>query len=230
MASLELYGDGLGDVTLIDYMGNDRRAALAARVSMLNDDDILTCDGELDDKDARLLKFLLRERHTSPFEHSTCTFRMTVPMFVKNQVMRHRTFSYNEASRRYTSDNLEFHIPRELRKQAVKNLQCSLDETVEHQNSLIESIRKQVDLAYQTYQMLIDCGVAREQARMVLPQNMYCTFWMTGSLHNFIKFFQLRMDEHAQPECRELAEAMFRLMSDVYPETMSIAKELGILK
>jgi thymidylate synthase (FAD) len=230
MASLGLYGDDMGDVTLIDYMGNDRRAALAARVSMLNDEDILTCDGSLEEKDARLLKFLLRERHTSPFEHSTLTFRMNVPMFVKNQVMRHRTFSYNEASRRYTSENLEFHIPRELRKQAVKNLQCSLDETVDHQNGLIDSIRKQVDLAYQTYQMLIDCGVAREQARMVLPQNMYCTFWMTGSLHNFIKFLQLRMDEHAQPECRELASAMHTLMCEVYPETMSIAKDLGILK
>jgi thymidylate synthase (FAD) len=230
MASLGLYGDDMGDVTLIDYMGNDRRAALAARVSMLNDEDILTCDGSLEEKDARLLKFLLRERHTSPFEHSTLTFRMNVPMFVKNQVMRHRTFSYNEASRRYTSENLEFHIPRELRKQAVKNLQCSLDETVDHQNGLIDSIRKQVDLAYQTYQMLIDCGVAREQARMVLPQNMYCTFWMTGSLHNFIKFLQLRMDEHAQPECRELASAMHTLMCEVYPETMRIAKDLGILK
>ena len=70
MASLGLYGDDMGEVTLIDYMGNDRRAALAARVSMLNDEDILTCDGSLDDKDSRLLKFLLRHKHTSPFDLS----------------------------------------------------------------------------------------------------------------------------------------------------------------
>jgi thymidylate synthase (FAD) len=229
MASLGLYGDDMGEVTLIDYMGNDRRAAHAARVSMLNDEDILTCDGSLDDKDSRLLKFLLRHKHTSPFEHSTLTFRINVPMYVKNQVIRHRTFSFNEASRRYTSEDLQFQIPQELRKQAVKNLQCSLDETVEHQNGLIDSMRKQVDLAYQTYQMLIDCGVAREQARMILPQNMYCTFWMTGNLHNFIKFLALRMDEHAQPECQELARGMYTLMSDAFPETMGILREIGVL-
>jgi len=226
---IDLYNDDIGVLSLIDWMGDDARAAHAARVSFLRDDEILTSEGDLTAKDKKLITFLLRERHTSPFEHSTISFRMKVPLYIRAQVMRHRTFSFNEVSRRYTSECIEFHVPRELRKQADKNLQCSTDEVVYNNDKLVNAMRDQVDNAYRCYQMLLDCGVAREQARAVLPQNMYTTFWMTGSLHNYIKFLQLRLDPHAQPEVQELAKAMYLMLSDIFPETMAVLKDLGIL-
>lgn len=212
-----LYGDGLGELSLVDYMGSDKRAVDAARVSFLDDD---TQAEELDERDTRLLGFLLRERHTSPFEHSVITFRLKVPLYVRAQVMRHRTFSFNEVSRRYTSESIDFHIPQTLRKQAKTNLQCSTDESVDNADKLLEVYRRSTARAFQEYQVLLDCGVAREQARAILPQNMYTVFYMTGSLHNFIHFLRLRLDSHAQPETRELASAMLGVLRKLYPVTM----------
>lgn len=226
---MDLYDDAIGELDLIDYMGDDTRAAHAARVSFLRDEDLLTGSDEITDKDKKLISFLLRERHTSPFEHSVITFRMKVPLYVRAQVMRHRTFSYNEASRRYTSECIEFHIPKVLRQQATKNLQCSIDEPVKLNDKMVNAMRDQVDAAYRTYQMMLDCGVAREQARAVLPQNMYTTFYMTGSLHNYIHFLRLRLDPHAQPEIQELAQGMRSILSEIFPYTMEALEEQGIL-
>ena len=212
-----LYGDGLGELSLVDYMGSDKRAVDAARVSFLDDD---TQEEELNERDSRLLAFLLRERHTSPFEHSIITFRLKVPLYVRAQVMRHRTFSFNEVSRRYTSESIDFHIPQTLRKQAKTNLQCSTDESVDNVDKLLEVYRRSTARAFQEYQVLLDCGVAREQARAILPQNMYTVFYMTGSLHNFIHFLCLRLDSHAQPETRELASARRSILRALYPVTM----------
>jgi thymidylate synthase (FAD) len=211
-----LYGDGLGELSLIDYMGSDKRAVDAARVSFLDD----RLDGELNERDERLLAFLLRERHTSPFEHSVITFRLKVPLYVRAQVMRHRTFSFNEVSRRYTSESIDFHIPQTLRKQAKSNLQCSIDESIDNADKLLEVYRRSTARAFQEYQVLLDCGVAREQARAILPQNMYTVFYMTGSLHNFIHFLRLRLDIHAQPETQEAAKAMRDMLRELYPVTM----------
>lgn len=211
-----IYGDDLGEVSLVDYMGSDKRAVDAARVSFLDD----KLDAELDERDERLLAFLLRERHTSPFEHSVITFRLKVPLYVRAQVMRHRTFSFNEVSRRYTSESIDFHIPQTLRKQAKSNLQCSTDESIDNADKLLEVYRRSTARAFQEYQVLLDCGVAREQARAILPQNMYTVFYMTGSLHNFIHFLRLRLDSHAQPETREAAKAMRDMLREIYPVTM----------
>lgn len=227
MVIIDLYDDNIGEVSLIDYMGDDARAAQAARVSFLRDEDIVM--GEVSEKDRKLISFLIAEQHTSPFEHSTITFRVKVPLYIRAQVMRHRTFSYNEASRRYTSECIEFHIPKELRQQAKKNLQCSTDDIVDLNDKMVKAMRDQTDSAYRTYQMMLDCGVAREQARAVLPQNMYTTFYMTGSLHNYIKFLKLRLHPHAQPEIQELAKAMRDMLSDIFPFTMEAVEERGIL-
>jgi len=227
MVIIDLYDDNIGEVSLIDYMGDDARAAQAARVSFLRDEDIVM--GEVSEKDRRLISFLIAEQHTSPFEHSTITFRVKVPLYIRAQVMRHRTFSYNEASRRYTSECIEFHIPKELRQQAKKNLQCSTDDIVDLNDKMVKAMRDHTDSAYRTYQMMLDCGVAREQARAVLPQNMYTTFYMTGSLHNYIKFLKLRLHPHAQPEIQELARAMKDMLSDIFPFTMEAVEERGIL-
>lgn len=227
--SVDLYKDGIGIVSLIDHMGDDARAVHAARVSFLRDEDLLTSDGRLNDKDKKLAKFLLKHQHTSPFEHSSLSVRVKVPLFIRSQIMRHRTFSYNEVSRRYTDSCIEFHIPKELRQQSEKNLQCSTDEVVFNNDKLVNMMRDQADAAFRTYQMFLDCGVCREQARAVLPQNMYTTFYMTGNLLNWIKFLRLRLDEHAQPEVQELGYAILQLMSEVFPDTVEILQELDIL-
>ena len=215
---IELYGDGIGFVSLIDNMGDDLRACHSARVSFLRDD--VEKQGHTE-KDIRLIQFLLREGHTSPFEHSVITFKMKVPLFIRAQIMRHRTFSYNEVSRRYTSEEIEFYVPTVLRQQSAKNLQCSEGELTEGMNALcIDKIKAQFDKSFGLYQGLLANGVAREQARIVLPQSMYTTFWMTGNLHNWIKFLRLRNSEHAQAEVRDLAIAIQEILWALYPATL----------
>lgn len=215
---IELYNDGIGFVSLIDSMGDDLRACHSARVSFLRDD--LEKQG-LTERDVRLIQFLLREGHTSPFEHSVITFKMKVPLFIRAQIMRHRTFSYNEVSRRYTSDEIEFYVPTALRQQSTKNLQCSEGWLSDGMNAVcIDKMKSHFDASFALYQSLLANGVAREQARIVLPQSMYTTFWMTGNLHNWIKFLRLRNTEHAQLEVRHLAIAIQEILWNLYPATL----------
>lgn len=210
-----LYNDGIGSVELIDSMGTDKTAVDAARVSFLRDD----TEKDLTEKDQRLIKFLTAHRHTSPFEHMVATFRLTVPLFVRSQIMRHRTFSYNEVSRRYTSENIQLWRPKELRRQSKHNLQCS-DGDLENDKALgIMNISLSVSLQY--YKELLVCGVSREMARCVLPQATYTEFYMTGNVHNWVKFLKLRTDEHTQPETREAALVIQHMLFKLYPVTMS---------
>ena len=131
------------------------------------------------------------------------TFWIKVPLFVARQHMRHRTFSFNEISRRYTSNKIEFYLPENVRMQDTKNRQASLDETF---NPVIEfekyetnpfpfqkinstALRLHTEQSLTLYDKLIGQGVAREQARMVLPQNLYTTYWCTSSMHNWVNSF-----------------------------------------
>jgi len=217
---IQCYGDGVGAVELVDHMGDDKRAVDAARVSFMRDD----TSAELTDKDQRLINFLVSHKHTSPFEHMVATMRLTVPLFVRAQIMRHRTFSYNEVSRRYTSENLRLWSPSSMRGQSEKNLQCSSgtlksdlnDDAIRLFNNVQESV-------LEVYESLIGLGVAREQARAILPQSLYTEFYMTGNLHNWVKFLRLRLDKHTQPETREVAEAIKTILTELYPVTMSKA-------
>ena len=199
-------------------MGDDRRAAEAARVSLLNDD-VLSDD--LSDKDKRLLAFLMREKHTSPFEHSVVSFRVYAPLPVVAQIMRHRTFSYNQASRRYTAEDVQFFQMGEWRKQAQKNLQCSED-VLEESDPIDAIYQAHCRKSFALYEVLLEKGVSREQARFVLPQGLMARFWMTGNLHNFLKFLILRDDEHAQGECREVAGQIKEHLEKLFPETMQL--------
>lgn len=219
--TVEIYGDGVGCVSLVDYMGNDKRAVNAARVSLLNDE-LAGFDAELDEGDVRLLAFLVREQHTSPFEHSTLSVRITCPLFVSKQIMRHRTFSFNEVSRRYTSKGLEFYTPSVLRQQAVKNLQCSTGEAVEDNAAARALYEQQVSTALVAYNELINAGVCREQARGILPQCLYTEFYMSGNLLNWFKFLRLRLHPHAQPEVQEVAQAVLTLLRQYFPITTGL--------
>ena len=170
---IQCYGDGVGAVELIDHMGDDKRAVDAARVSFMRDNTA----ADLVDKDKRLIKFLVSHKHTSPFEHMVATVRITCPLFVRSQIMRHRTFSFNEVSRRYTSENIQYWRPSHLRAQSTKNLQCSAGELAgELGDNAIRLIDELVNSINTVYEVLIDLGVTREQARAVLPQSTYTSF------------------------------------------------------
>lgn len=214
-------------VELIDYMGDDRRAAEAARVSLLNDDATQYMPQDLSEKDKRLISFLMKERHTSPFEHSVLSFRIYAPLPVVAQIMRHRTFSYNQASRRYTSEDIEFFDMGTWRKQGAKNLQCSDGDLDAQMNETLSFMYKSHCLrSLGMYESMIELGASREQARFVLPQSCMARFWMTGNLHNFLKFLLLRDDEHAQPECQEVARLIKEKMEELFPETMQLFESI----
>jgi len=212
---LNIYG-GQGYACLLSSMGADHTPALAARVSFADYE-----SGLMNDRNLRLIKYLAKHQHTSPFEHQTASFVIDCPIYVARQIMRHRTFSYNEVSRRYTSEALDFHLPDELRAQAKSNLQCSTSEVVNRSDEFVELIERHQDLSLEMYNELIESGVAREQARAVLPQSLNTTFWMTGNLLNWSKFLKLRLDSHSQPETREVAEAIMIQLGKLWPISLS---------
>lgn len=212
--------DGIGDVRLINLMGSDATAINSARVSFNRDQWEGFDDEPLDEKDEKLLSFLIRSGHTSVHEHSVLTFRITCPLYISKQIMRHRTFSYNEISRRYTSKNLEFFVPHHFRKQSDKNLQCSTQEGVEDQIEAFTIYEQAVKDMKKAYEKLLSVGVCREQARGVLPNCTYTSFYMTGNLNNWIRFLKLRLDEHAQEEVRVIAQEVERVITDYFPQTM----------
>lgn len=229
MKSIDLYGDGVGKVELVDYMGSDLTVVNSARVSFGKHKE------ELDDKDEKLIDYLIRHRHTSVLEHNLITFRFKVPLFVRSQHHRHRTWSYNEISRRYTDFNIEFYEPKGYRKQHASNRQASTNETfdpmfhnegfgIQHPASSIVAGHFKHSLAL--FNKLIDNGVCREQARMVLPQAMYTEYYGTVNLSNLLKFIDLRSHEGAQWEIQKVAEACLEIASELYPKTVAAYRKI----
>lgn len=213
-------------VEYIDHMGDDARAANAARVSFAKDKTEYSEDNEtVEEKDVKLINYLAQHKHTSPFEHSILSVKITCPLAIRSQIMRHRTFSYNEISRRYTSQNIELFNLKSYKKQASKNLQCSTEETIDN----LEIAKHLVSQAYQhaicTYEMLINAGLSREKARFILPQGIMTSFWMTGNLLNWFKFLALRLDDHAQEECREVAQEILGILKKHFPHTVEVFQE-----
>ena len=213
-------------VTYVDHMGSDKTVADAARVSYDRAD---FDNSDVSDKDRKLIGFLAKHRHTSPFEHLSLSVVIKCPMFVRSQIMRHRTFSYNEVSRRYTSENIEFFEFESLRQQAKKNLQCSTDSEVDHPIALKKLMHMHRLDSLRLYNRLLDEGVAREQARSVLPQCLMTSFVMTGNALNWSRFLKLRLDSHAQEECRVVAQGCLQHLKDTFPHTVSTFEEHGWL-
>lgn len=189
-----------GFIELQDIMGDDLAIVNAARVSYLGES-----KGEVQDK--KLLFYLMKHKHTSPFEMVEFKFHVKCPLVVARQWFRHRTWSFNEVSRRYTSENIEFYIPDTWRKQAVQNKQVSEDEVVSGNYS--EDLKLQVSLAMELYNEMVSNGVAKEQARIFLPQAMYTEFIGKVDAHNLMNFLRLRMAKDVQYETRIYAQAIF---------------------
>ncbi len=223
-----LYEDQIGSVEYVQHMGDDLTIVNAARVSFGKQKDVI------DGKDKRLIKYLIRHRHTSTLEHNVITFRFCVPLFVRSQHHRHRTWSYNEISRRYTDENLRFYEPKEFRTQHKSNRQASNeDKTINPVINLYDpassiphkipasKLVKNLHLdAVKYYDELLKSGVCREQARGILPQNLYTEYYGTVNLNNLIKFISLRTHEGAQQEIRVVAEACRDIAEKLWPEAM----------
>ena len=227
---IDLYSDGIGSVELIDSMGSDLTIVNAARVSFGKEKEAL------DAKDLKLIKYLAKHRHTSTFEHNVATFRFVVPLFVRSQHHRHRTWSYNEISRRYTDENLRFYEPKSFRTQHESNRQASnaddlsdpiVDPTrINGGNSASYLVRDHNKKSVKLYNKLMSAGVCREQARGVLPQNMYTEYYGTCNLNNLIKFIDLRIHEGAQVEIQRVAEAVLELATELWPVAVESYREI----
>lgn len=165
--------------------------------------------------DNGLLYYLIRNEHTSPLEFVEFVFKIECPIFVARQIMRHRTFSFNEYSLRYSEVKDKFFIPTELRGSDDINKQSSRG--VIESNSLIAEYTNLVNESYEFYSKMIKAGVCREQARMVLPVSTFTTLYAKIDMNNLFKFLRLRMDEHTQKETREIANMMYRLAKTVAP-------------
>lgn len=172
--------------------------------------------------DTRLISFLKKNRHTSPFEHIIFTFTIKCPIFVARHIMRHRTFSFNEISARYTEVDEEFYIPNIFRKQSTSNRQCSTSEEVDESIYVSDQMRKSYDMSYSVYCDLLDKGVAREQARMVLPQGIYTTFVATANLNNWLHFLSLRDAPDSQAETTMYAKAIRNIIQKYTPISSSV--------
>ena len=161
--------------------------------------------------------------HTSPFEH--CYFRTIIecPLYIAMEVLRHRTFSYNMVSRRYTSQNITWFMYDQLKFQNKKNKQGAVGDLPKKLNDdLIKRMRLHTSNSEEFYNELIDLGVAREQARVVLPQNLMTRFWMSGNFKNWVGFLKLRDHPAAQAEIQLVARKIGEMMRPYFPEGMRI--------
>ncbi len=214
-----------GFVKLVDCMpriipGNckhlmaDYAIVQAARVSF--NEGIKNCD-----KDIKLIDFLIRHKHTSPFEMVKFKFHVKCPLFIQRQWIRHRTANVNEISGRYSVLSDEFYIPDKIFDQGKLNKQMSGNEITDPQvNLLYKEYITNCYKQYNTYKMLIDKGVSKEIARMGLPLNLYTEFYWCIDLHNLLNFIKLRSADNAQKEIKEYSDSMKELIRDLCPNTI----------
>jgi len=206
---------GQGYVRYIDHLGDDLRIVETARISYKS-------PSKGAETDKKLLFYLFKNQHTSPFEACNITFNIKMPIFCMRQFVRHRTFRLNEWSGRYSELADEFYTPIVWRVQDTKNKQGSLasgslvdsPEWHDENSGIAQSV---FSYAYTEYQHLLDRGVAKELARIVLPVSLFTEIYVNTDVRNLIHFLNLRQDPHAQLEMREMADAMSVVFQDLFP-------------
>lgn len=200
-----------GFVRLVDHMGSDAAIVQAARVSY-------GAGTKTVREDARLIDYLMKNQHMSPFEMCEVKLHIKAPIFIARQWMRHRTAAVNEVSARYSVMKDEFYIPSEVRGQGVGNKQVGDGALKPHLSiAALDVLESSSDESYRDYEALLEAGVAREQARMVLPTSLYTEFYWKIDLRNLLNFLALRLDWHAQREIRDYAEVIHDLVSPLFP-------------
>lgn len=208
-----------GYIRLVDHMGSDLSVVRSARVSY----DAEWRTGENAGADAKLINYLMKNKHTSPFESVTFTFEVKAPIFVYRQWHRHRTWGFNEISARYAELPEEFYVPEieQITTQSSSNKQMRTDEQHPEAGIIRHSIRMASEEAFKCYHELVDAGCPRELARSVLPVGTYSKMFATVNLHNLFHFIRLRNHDHAQYEIRVYAAAMLELIEPIVPECVA---------
>jgi len=210
-------------VTYIDHMGSDLSVVNSARVSFgkkskslgevgIGDDPIMV--PVLHDTDVRLIRYLAKHNHKSPFNHAFATFHVKAPIFVARQLQKHEYMPWNEISRRYVDEEPELYEAPIWRGRAEDKKQGSYGEVESNANVLYYNKN-----ALMMYKQLLDEGVAPEQARMVLPQSMMTEWYWSGSLYAFAKMCSLRCKDDTQAETRVVADAIDEEMENLYPNS-----------
>lgn len=203
-----------GYVRYIDHMGSDQRILEAARISYKS-------PSKGDEADKKLLNYLWKNKHTSPFEMVKLTLNIKLPILVMRQYVRHRMQNLNEVSARYTELPDEFYVPIKWRKQDLKNKQASTGIFTEDENFVqSERLRAHNRNSYQIYQDYLAQGVSREMARMVLPVNIYTEIYACWDIKNLLHFITLRDDAHAQYEIAVYGKAIRQICTELFPWTM----------
>lgn len=204
-----------GFVRLVDCMGSDEDIEAAARLSFNQETRSL-------DERRKLIRYLMRQRHSSPFEQAVIKLEMKLPIFVARQLVRHRTQAINEVSARYSvlPDDVYIPAPERVQSQSTANKQGSgeaLDQRVT--DNFVDQLAAGSWNAFHSYELAIKDGIARETARIGLPVNTYTRWVTTISAHNLMHLLQLRLDKHAQWETRQYAEAIAQIFADWLPLT-----------
>lgn len=206
--------------TLVEFMGSDKSVVNAARVSYG-----VTREGELNERDVSLVKFLARERHVTPFRHPQITLRCKAPIAIARQLNKHQTgFSWNEMSRRYKDGNVEVFIPDIIFKRP-DNLHDGGGDALDGEDleKSLYIFNQAYETALSSYDNLIKF-IAPEQARFVLPQGMITEWIWTGSLYGWFEVYRQRISTHAQYEVRLFAQQLDEIMGELYPVAWSALK------
>lgn len=221
-------------IEYIDHLGNDVTVVNAARVSFGK------ATTELTDKDVKLINYLAKHNHISPFHHPQIQVRVTIPIFIARQLEKHVigfagsgdriVLDKNEVSRRYVVDKPEFFKPQVFRKRPEESIkQGSSDFTISH-TKFGTSIHKLVDdhhmSSLRLYETLLEADVAPELARSILPQSTYTSWVWTGSLAAYMRVYKLRSDSHAQKEIRDIAEQIKDVVKPLFPVSWAALEKI----
>jgi thymidylate synthase (FAD) len=208
--------DGIGYVEFIDVFGTDMDIVKAARVT--------TSTNSSQEKDIGLLHYLIKAGHLSTTEHVVFKFKIKCPIFIARQIFRHRLSSFSELSGRYATSKCEYYIPTNIREQVDKHTVAIIDDNEEHkqiQAYVEERFKNHFKICTNLYNDLLEEGVAKEIARMILPLSLYTEFMWTINARSLINFLLLRNNEHAQLEMQEYASIIEKFFADSLPETYS---------
>ena len=202
------------EAVLVDSMGDDLSVVNAARVSFENDDD----DSRTDAQNTRLIKYLAKHNHWTPFAHTAITLKMKAPVPIRTQCFKHKQgFVENEESRRYISSTPEYYVPT-FRKSVENKKQGSGDDLSEEDQAAAQWVYSQwMETAIDMYEKAIAHGICEEQARLYLPQGCMVNWVWTGSLAAYARFCKQRLDPHAQKEIQDLAAMVSEQLAKLYP-------------
>ena len=217
-------------VELLDCMGTDLTVVNAARVSFNKKSEFEKGENGKDAlsvADAKLIRYLAREGHWTPFAHASTSFLVKAPIFVSRQLVKHTSgLVINETSRRYVDTAPEYFLPKTLKQRPEGSIKQGAGEVHYYSQDWLDAICQHTEDSISFYNDLIGDGVAPEQARMALPLNIMTEWWWTGSLAAWARVCKLRLDDHAQEETREVAKLIDAHMVDLFPVSWKVLMEV----